>query len=157
MICFKQVKKYCKDNISRIENYNKAISDSEQTWDCHHRRENIYSKKELIEKNEYYNRPASELIFLTNSEHNSLHKKGKTFTEEHKRKIAESLKGNRHTEEAKRKMSIAKQGKHLSEEHKQKVSNAFKGLHWYNNGIISVRAKECPEGFVRGRLKKTNS
>jgi hypothetical protein len=27
-----------------------------------------------------------------------------------------------------------------------------KGLHWYNNGKTSVRAVECPEGFVLGRI-----
>ena len=25
-------------------------------------------------------------------------------------------------------------------------------LHWYNNGEINTLAKECPEGFVKGRL-----
>lgn len=29
-----------------------------------------------------------------------------------------------------------------------------KGLHWYNNGIINIQAKECPEGYVLGRLKE---
>ena len=32
------VKKFCNEDISLIENYNKAISDSNQTWDCHHRK-----------------------------------------------------------------------------------------------------------------------
>ena len=27
------------------------------------------------------------------------------------------------------------------------------GYHWYNNGNVCVLAKECPEGFVAGRLK----
>ena len=29
------IKKYCKDNISKIENYEKAIA-SKITWHCHH-------------------------------------------------------------------------------------------------------------------------
>lgn len=28
-----------------------------------------------------------------------------------------------------------------------------KNFHWYNNGIKEVNAKECPEGYVLGRLK----
>lgn len=28
-----------------------------------------------------------------------------------------------------------------------------KGLHWYNNGEIEINAKECPQGFVNGRLR----
>ena len=75
-------------------------------------------------------------------------------------------KGKKFSEEAKRKMSIAKKGKNrgktpwnkgipCSTEAKQKMSNAIKGRHLFNNGIISVRAKSCPEGFVKGRLKKS--
>ena len=30
---------YCKVDISKIENYDKAMSDTEQVWDCHHRLE----------------------------------------------------------------------------------------------------------------------
>ena len=30
---------------------------------------------------------------------------------------------------------------------------ASKGKHWFNNGIIETYAFECPEGFVKGRLK----
>ena len=148
------VKKYCNEDISLIENYNKAISDLNQMWQCHHIRELETSRKELIKLGEYYNRPASELIFLTESEHKSLHKKGKQS----------HWKGKHRSEETKRKMSKAKQGKKLkpfTEEHKLKMSIARKGKntwskthHWFNNGTITVRAKSCPEGFVRGRLKK---
>ena len=157
------VKKYCNESLSLIENYNKAISDSNQMWHCHHRRENISSRKELIEKNEYYNRPASELIFLTKYEHNALHFKGnkymlgKHLSDETKIKISESHKGKLHSEEAKQKISIAKQGKKrkpFSKEWKRKMSISIKVLHWFNNGIKSIRAKSCPEGFVKGRLKK---
>ena len=67
---------YCVEDISKIENYDKAIKDSEM-WDCHHKLEihNDYrnSIEELKMMNLYYHRPASELIFLTRKEHNSLH------------------------------------------------------------------------------------
>lgn len=76
MISKQTIKKFCCEDPSLIENYDKAINDTTQIWHCHHKRENIYTRKELIQRNEYFKRPASELIFLTNSEHMSLHKKG---------------------------------------------------------------------------------
>ena len=41
--------------------------------------------------------------------------------------------------------SKAKKGK--------KRSEARKGMRWFNNGKINIRAKECPLGFVPGRIK----
>lgn len=35
MICIYTVKKFCKEDPSMIENYDKAIADKTQTWDCH--------------------------------------------------------------------------------------------------------------------------
>lgn len=82
--------------------------------------------------------------------------KGKHHSEEVKRKISDSMKGDknpfygkRHTEETKRKISESKKGKPSLNKGKKLGSN---GTHWYNNGKINVRAKDCPEGFVKGRL-----
>ena len=119
MICEANVRKYCKEDISLIENYEKAMNDKTQTWDCHHRDEVkilpsgikvICTKEELIENDRYYNCPANELIFLTKSEHSLLHKigrahKGKKYSSEHKRKISAAHKGRKHNGESKRKMS----------------------------------------------------
>ena len=91
MIDKKRAIKYCKDDISLIENYDKAIADDTQTWQCHHRRETIYSVKELIDIGEYYNRPACELIFLTSLEHNRLHHLGKHHSAETRKKMSEAL------------------------------------------------------------------
>ena len=96
-----RAKRYCKDDISKIENYDKAIADSTQVWDCHHRTEIWWNctKKELIENECYYNRKACELIFLTHAEHARLHNKGNTYrigkihSEETRRKMSESRKG----------------------------------------------------------------
>ena len=165
------VKKYCNEDISLIENYANAVSDKEHMWECHHRRELETSRKELIKLGEYYSRPASELIFLTNSEHTALHKKGKKlkpFTEEHKQKLSIAHqgktawnKGKRLSEDHKRKMSESlkgktawNKGKHHTEEHKQKISEANFGKRWFNNGIKNVFVKECPAGFVKGMIKR---
>ena len=160
MICERTIKKICKDDISLIENYDKAIEDTTQTWHCHHRRETIFSRKDLIEIGEYYNRPAEELIFLTKTDHQRLHHLGKQHSEESCKKMSEARKGKpswmkdkHHSEESRKKMSEAKKGKHFSEEHKRKLSDVQKGTHWYNNGVKSTRAKECPKGFVKGRVK----
>jgi hypothetical protein len=45
-------------------------------------------------------------------------------------------------------------GKHHSQESCSKMSEAHKGLRCYNNGIINIFARECPDGFVPGRLKR---
>ena len=160
MINKRSAKAYCRDDISLIENYDKAIADKTQVWDCHHRRETIYSVKELIEIGEYYNRPACELIFLTPVDHRRLHRIGKHLSEDTRQKLSESKKGEKcyifgkHlSEETRKKISEAHKGKQVSEETRQKLSEAIKCKRWYNNGVICVRAKTCPEGFVPGRLK----
>ena len=124
---------YCKDDISLIENYDKAIADDTQTWHCHHRRETIFSRKDLIEIGEYYNRPACELIFLTPTEHHKLHKLGKHRSKETRKKMSEAKKGENHpmfgkhlSEDTRKKMSEATKGKPHSEETKRKMSEARK-------------------------------
>ena len=73
-------KRYCSDDISLIENYQTAISDQTKTWDVHHRKESdsegrtLFTKKQLIEMNLYFNRPAQELIFVTRAMHLKLHR-----------------------------------------------------------------------------------
>ena len=85
---------YCKDDISKIENYELAIDDKERTWQCHHRLvltldgEFAHTMDELKRLNMYYHRPAFELIFLTQTEHNKIHKR----SEETKKKMSESAK-----------------------------------------------------------------
>lgn len=67
---------YCR-HPELIENYDKAIADKTQTWECHHRFEALFTKEELIKYNWYYDVSPNCLIFLTKAEHNSLHKGGK--------------------------------------------------------------------------------
>ena len=45
-------------------------------------------------------------------------------------------------------------GKPTSDKTKELISKTQKGQHWYNNGITQTKTFSCPEGFVRGRLKK---
>lgn len=125
---------FCKDDIKNIENYDKAIADTSQTWICHHRLETcfldgtflpfnvFFSVEDLIKLRLYYNRPSNELIFLTKSEHRKTHckvqnnykpqygnqyTKGKKLSNEHKEKISNSLKYAEHTNEWNKKVSLS--------------------------------------------------
>ena len=134
-----QAQTYCKEDISKIENYDKAIADTTQTWVCHHRTEIWWNctRKELLENECYYNRKACELIFLTPAEHNSLHHKGKSLTDEHKRRLSASMKGKNkgrtspfkgksRSDKIRLKISESMKGKEFTAEHKRRLSEAAK-------------------------------
>ena len=130
MINEKLAHRYCKEDISKIKNYDKAIADTTQVWDCHHMTETWWNctAKDLIENECYYHRKACELIFLTHAEHRRLHNKGRAVTEETRRKMSESHKGRTISDETRRKMSDAK--KTISDETRRKMSEANKGKTW---------------------------
>lgn len=151
MICEATVKKYSSEDISLIENYNKAINDDTQTWDLHHRLELHpdcsvrFTRNSLIKLDLYYNRPASELIFLPHTEHRSKHNKGKHRDAVTKAKIAESMKGMKFLEEHKQKISEALKGKKrapFTEEHRAKMAESARKRWAMRNG-----GKECLVGF----------
>ena len=175
------LKYYCKD-YENIENYDKALKDNFNGWEVHHRLEthNSDGERRLVDITAaelealgmYWRRPAKELIFLTRAEHNRLHKKGKQgywkgktgpnkgkqFSAEARIHMSEAMKGKytgenhpmygkKHSDEARRKMSESHKGKHIG-------NTATKGKRWFNNGKINIRAKERPDGFTPGRLRK---
>lgn len=86
--------------------------------------------------------------------------KGKHFSEESKKKNMEAHKGKRFSEEHKKNIGEAmkgklgpNKGKKFSEETRRKMAEAKRGMRWFNNGETNIKAKECPPGFVPGRLK----
>ena len=134
MINEKQAKKFCKEDISKIKNYEQAVNDTTQVWHCHHMTETWWncSKKELIDNECYYGRKACELIFLTPAEHKSLH--NMNMSDETRRKMSEAKKGQILSYETRKKISEAKKdrpsnrkGVTLSEETRRKISEAKKG------------------------------
>ena len=117
MINETQVKRYCYQDISLIENYDKAVADKEHVWDCHHRLEvqgTFRNSVKLLKICKmYWKRPSSELIFLPHGEHIRLHNSG------NKNRL-----GTKQSNETKMKISVAQKGKPLSEEHRRKLSEA---------------------------------
>lgn len=129
MICFLTVSKFCCEDLSKIENYEKAINDTTQTWQCHHRLEFMpfsgkqVSIKYLKQQNLYYNQPASAFIFMTEADHKSLHFRnnprnlvGRKMPTEIKNKISKSLKGTKKPP--------------ITDEHRKNLSESHKGKHW---------------------------
>ena len=143
MISKHTVDRYCNGDISKIENYDKAVADKDETWHCHHRAEILLcanvSVETLKKYDLYYNRNPEELIFLTHSEHIRLHDIGNKFflgkkhSEESRMKISLAIKGNKnwlgkhHSAETKKKMSEAKKGIPRSTKTCIKMSEALKG------------------------------
>lgn len=140
-----KAKRYCKDDISKIENYEKAISDDTQMWDLHHRLELTLegefalSRDQLKMHDMYYNRPYYELIFLTHVEHARLHNKGELNT----------MYGKTHTTEARKKISDAKKGcsawnkgKTMNEEFSRKMSELKKGQVPWNKGKHGIYSED---------------
>jgi len=89
---------YCRSP-ELIENYDKAIADTTQTWDVHHRLECCFTQKFMKEMNLYYDVEPEALIFLTKEEHRKIDSANK--------RISESLKGMKFSEEHKRKIGKA--------------------------------------------------
>ena len=130
MINLKYANSYCKDDISKIENYDLAVSDNAK-WVCHHRLEITidgkfaHTKLDMIRMNMYYQRPHFELIFLKESDHRKLH--NQSMSDEHRQRIIESNKQRTVSEETKRKIAASHTGKTLSEEHRRKISECQTG------------------------------
>ena len=130
MINEKAVKIYCRDDLSKIENYEKAAADTTQTWVIHHRLELTLdgefalTPEQLKMHDMYYNRPYYELIFLTPSEHARLH--SMNMSDETRRKISDANRRRTLSEETRRKISESLKGKQHSEERRKKISEAAK-------------------------------
>ena len=144
MISKRCINSYCNGDITKIENYELAVNDETQTWDCHHKLETHFSdgserpvnaqlsRDELKALDMYFDRPPEELIFLTSTDHIHIHKRGLKYSEEIRKKISEATK-RQMTEEVRKKISEAGKGNKYalghkrSEETKRKLSEAHKG------------------------------
>lgn len=125
-------------------------------------------ESELIEKGLYYNRPASELIFLSQKEHAKLHMtgkpswcKGKKLPEEICKKMSISRTGLKVSEEARKKISAKmkgrtahNKGKNCSEEQKLKISMALKEAHKRNPWGMSKEARDKISKSMKAKANK---
>ena len=167
---------YCCEPLELVENYAAAKADDFKCWDIHHRGEILpcgrFSTDDLKKFGLYWNRPASELIWLRHDEHIAMHKTGHKFllgkhhSAETRKKMSISLKGRVFSKEHCEKLSTnnarAMLGRHHSEQSRQKMSNAqkgkntwTKGSHWWNDGIFNKKARECPgPEWKPGRILK---
>lgn len=175
-------KKYCSEPLELVENYQQAEADGFKGWCLHHRREiendgSAKTAQELIDKGMYLNRPADELVFMTNEAHRKLHGKHpvkSTAIKISQTRLQRIANGEikmdisyLHTPEVRAKISIAAKerladkknhpmyGKRQSEESRQKNSLAQRGRHWWNDGVSCKHAKECPgPEWKPGRILK---
>lgn len=81
-------------------------------------------------------------------------KKGKPLphTDEWNANISKALKGRKisvFSEITRKKISDSKKGSN----NPMYGKSAVIGTKWFNNGIINIRAVDCPEGFTVGRIK----
>lgn len=171
-----QLKRYCYEP-ELVENYDKAMADTEQMWVCHHRVETIMccGREELISKGAYYDRPAHDIILLTRAEHRHVHNEGRNnpmlgryLSEETRKRLSNQRKGVKKSDEHRHKISVAtfkrwenKEARRVQSEklkstftqHRRDViRNSKLGKHFYTNGKVCVLRNECPPGFWEGRI-----
>lgn len=121
-----------------IENYDEAIRDETEIWDCHHRREvfnngNTLSVKFLKKCGLYYHVQPEDLIFLKHSDHMKLHKRVEKYTRlgrphsvETKEKMRKAALGHKVSESCREKIRQFHLGKKLSPETRAKLSLAHR-------------------------------
>lgn len=138
----KSWKRYCKDDITKIENYELAKADDFKGWCIHHRLEfdingnEVHHPGVLTRLGMYFHRPYFELIFMKISDHLRMHNVGKKHGLGHKL-----------TEQHKMMLSSINKGRKLSQSTKDKISKSGTGRHW-------SWSKKSRDNF---RIKRTGS
>lgn len=143
---------YCCEPVDQIEGY---IPEEKRTTKMviHHRLEShdesgtlrtrFLSMQQLKDAGLYYNRPASELIWMTESAHKSLHQEdlsykenlqkmskkniGRKMSDTQKNTLREKAIGRKHTAETKAKLREINIGKTMQKSVKDRISNTLKG------------------------------
>lgn len=83
---------------------------------------------------------------------------GKHASDEARAKMSKAKIGNKNrlgkkcSEESRERMRQSHLGKPLADETREKLSEVRKGMKFWNDGHKNVRARECPEGFVPGKI-----
>jgi hypothetical protein len=140
MICLEKALRYCSEDISLIENYDKAINDADNLWVVHHRDEirvlpsgmiAMRSKADLEENGRYWLVPANELIFMLKKEHMAMHAHYQRVSPEARQKMRAAKLGKPISRKfyspsmaTREKLRAAQTGKRLSTETRRKISDA---------------------------------
>ena len=153
--------RYCKEDISKIENYELAKADNFKGWVIHHRDEirmlpsgmiAIRSREDLIDDGRYFNCPANELIYMTNFEHQKLHSENRTS--DTLNKIANGHINKKASDATKLKMSMTRKGKSHASNGGWKHSEE-----WKANAKVREHKKSAfyqKFGMTREEYKKYN-
>ena len=119
------LRRYCKDDLSRVDNYDLAKKDNFVGWQIHHRLEftldgeRARTSDELIRMGMYYGRPYFELIFLRTQDHRRLHN-ADPVRKANISKHGVGMSGKRHSAETKLKMRESRK-RYLEGIHVQKL------------------------------------
>jgi hypothetical protein len=132
--------RYCREDLSLVENYAEALADNTRTWHIHHRDEIRVlpsgmvarrSIQDLIDAGRYYNCPANELIFVTPELHNTMHfrggsspMKGKHWSPEMRRHLSRMNAGKVMTPEWHSKHSAGMMGHKVTEQGRENMRQA---------------------------------
>lgn len=138
----KEQRKISKENRKKAAEYFGIDKAGKYEYDLHHI--NPDWKENDIERYIQWN--PEDLVVLTHAEHARLHntRGNHQKSEEHDYKFSDQARAN-----------IAEGAKApKTDKWKKAHSESMKGRHYYNNGIYEVCVKECPEGFVKGKLIK---
>ena len=74
-VVYDKYSQYVRDRrIDAVENYDRACSEDFEGWTLHHKKEDKYTAKELIALKEYYYVDPNDLIWLTEEEHEAIHR-----------------------------------------------------------------------------------
>lgn len=170
MIDETRLKRYCCEDLSKIENYEQAKMDMTQTWEIHHRIETDlpccelmptkeFSHDDLVKHGLYLNRPASELKFVTRAEHNRIHRKTRGYSVKQRLNTPERLK-----EREQRKIERERIHQEQLALSRQRMKSIYKRLgverskgRWWTDGTHNRFGKECPEGFHAGFTKRAKT
>lgn len=154
MIGYTRLYRYCrKGEETRIENYEYAKNDPNETWVIHHRLELTlndefaHTQDELKRLGMFYHRPYYELIFLRKGEHSILHNGAQSETT--MKKHSNSIKCHKVSDETREKLSKSRLGKEpwnkgkklnystshqhseeLKKEFNIRFKGRFKGMKW---------------------------
>lgn len=131
------------ENPELIENYDRAITDTSQTWVCHHRLEEFCTISELMEIERYFFVKPEDLIFLTRKDHSILHGNMQWKKELQSEIMVNTNKKNK--------------GKKLSEKQKRKISESCKGRQAWNKGKKCSNISESCKGRIPWNKGKRKS